>query len=66
MQERCAAARKAYLKHSDGPFPGGLEWELGVAGLYLHRPKFPTDTPAVTGVVGLTGWVNDTHGVRVR
>lgn len=61
-KERCAPPEKS----SAGPFSGGLELEVGGGGFYLHRPKFPTDTPAVAGVVGLTGWVNDTHGVRVR
>lgn len=61
-EERCAPPEKA----SSGPFKGGLEWELAGGGFYLHRPGFPTDTPAVLGVAGLTGWVDDTHGVRIR
>lgn len=66
LKERCAYARKRYLEKPTGPFKGGIDWEVGVYGGYLHRPGAAFDTSSVAGVLGLTGWFNQSHGFRVR
>jgi len=68
IEERCKAEhdKLAAGKHSAGPFKGGLEWSLGAGASYLHRAGYGTDTTSVLGVVGLTGWVDDQNGMRLR